>query len=141
MKAIVSPLRTAGDCARPDVARAVNKAAVTSQKPEWVSFESVLVNRMVSVYHKLVIFRQPDRFIPNPLEPRLARATGAEQKSPTFKPWSHVVSLRAVEFTRAVLLNDVCNSLRLHSGLLPAIRDATSAQPQWSLHFPTAAPG
>jgi hypothetical protein len=56
---------------------------------------------------------------------QLARDTGAEKKSRSFKPWSHVVSLLYAQFTHAVGLNDVSDSLRLHSGPLSAIRGAT----------------
>jgi hypothetical protein len=74
---------------------------------------------------KLSIFRQLCNLIPNHLVPQLARDTGAEAKSRSFKPWSHVVSLLFAQFTHAVGLNDVCDSLRLHSGPLSAIRGAT----------------
>jgi hypothetical protein len=74
---------------------------------------------------KLSLFRQLCNLIPNHLVAQLARATGAEQKSRSFKPWSHVVSLLFAQFTHALGLNDVCDSLRLHSGPLSAIRGAT----------------
>jgi hypothetical protein len=74
---------------------------------------------------KLSIFRQLCNLIPTHLVSQLARDTGAEKKSRSFKPWSHVVSLLFAQFTHAVGLNDVCDSLRLHSGPLSAIRGAT----------------
>ncbi|MGH9649693.1 MAG: IS4 family transposase, partial [Terriglobales bacterium] len=74
---------------------------------------------------KFSIFRQLCNLIPNHLVPQLARDTGAAEKSRSFKPWSHVVSLLFAQFTHAVGLNDVCDSLRLHSGPLSAIRGAT----------------
>lgn len=74
---------------------------------------------------KLSIFRQLCNLIPNHLVPQLARDTGAEQKSRSFTPWSHVVSLLFAQFTHAIGLNDVSDSLRLHSGPLSAIRGAT----------------
>jgi hypothetical protein len=74
---------------------------------------------------KLSIFRQLCNLIPSHLVSQLARDTGAEKKSRSFKPWSHVVSLIFAQFTHAVGLNDVCDSLRLHSGPLSAIRAAT----------------
>lgn len=82
-------------------------------------------SRSAPTRSKLSIFRQLCNLIPNHLVPQLARATGAEQKSRSFKPWSHVVSLLFAQFTHAVGLNDVCDSLRLHSGPLSAIRGAT----------------
>ena len=74
---------------------------------------------------KLSVFRQLCNLIQLHLTPQLARATGAEEKSRSFTPWSHVVSLLFAQFTHAIGLNDVCDSLRLHSGPLSAIRGAT----------------
>jgi len=74
---------------------------------------------------KLSIFRQLCNLIPPHLVSQLARDTGVEEKSRSFKPWSHVVSLLFAQFTHAVGLNDVSDSLRLHSGPLSAIRGAT----------------
>ena len=74
---------------------------------------------------KLSIFRQLCNLIPTHLVSQLARDTGVEAKSRSFKPWSHVVSLLFAQFTHAIGLNDVCDSLRLHSGPLSAIRGAT----------------
>ena len=82
-------------------------------------------SRSTPTRSKLSIFRQLCNLIPSHLVPQLARTTGAEQKSRSFKPWSHVVSLLFAQFTHAVGLNDVCDSLRLHSGPLSAIRGAT----------------
>ena len=74
---------------------------------------------------KLSIFRQICNFIPSYLVPKLARETGVEKQSRTFTPWSHVVSLLFAQFTHSIGLNDVCDALRLHSGLLSTIRGAT----------------
>ncbi len=74
---------------------------------------------------KLSVFRQLCNLIPTHLVAQLARTTGVEEKSRSFKPWSHVVSLLFAQFTHAVGLNDVCDALRLHSGPLAAIRGAT----------------
>lgn len=74
---------------------------------------------------KFSVFRQLCNLIPTHLVSQLARATGVEEKSRSFKPWSHVVSLLFAQFTHALGLNDVCDSLRLHSGPLAAIRGAT----------------
>ena len=73
----------------------------------------------------LSIFRQLCNLIPTHLVSQLARETGAEERSRSFKPWSHVVSLLFAQFTHAIGLNDVCDSLRMHSGPLSAIRGAT----------------
>jgi Transposase DDE domain/Domain of unknown function (DUF4372) len=71
------------------------------------------------------LLRQLCNLIPNHLVPQLARDTGVEEKSRSFTPWSHVVSLIYAQLTHALGLNDVCDSLRLHSGPLSAIRGAT----------------
>lgn len=74
---------------------------------------------------KLSVFRQLCNLIPTHLVAQLARDTGVEGKCRSFKPWSHVVSLLFAQFTHAIGLNDVSDSLRLHSGPLSAIRGAT----------------
>ena len=74
---------------------------------------------------KFSLLRQLCNLIPNHLVPHLARAHAVEQKSRTFRPWSHVVSLLYAQLTHALSLNDVCDALRLHSGPLSAIRGAT----------------
>lgn len=72
------------------------------------------------------LLRQLCNFIPNHWVPRLAREHGVEEKSRTFLPWSHVVSLIYAQLTHALGLNDVCDALRLRSGPLSAIRGATA---------------
>jgi len=75
---------------------------------------------------KFSLLRQLCNLIPNHLVPQLAREHSVEEKSRTFRPWSHVVSLIYAQLTHALSLNDVCDALRLHSGPLSAIRGATS---------------
>ena len=75
---------------------------------------------------KLSILRQFLNFIPPHLVPRLARECKVEEKSRTFSPWSHVVSLIYAHLTHSIGLNDVCDSLELHSGPLSALRGATA---------------
>jgi hypothetical protein len=43
----------------------------------------------------------------------------------SFSAWSHTVALLFAQLTGALGLNDVCDSLRLHSGPLSAVRGAT----------------
>lgn len=74
---------------------------------------------------KLSIFRQICNFIPTHLVRKLARETNAEEKSRTFTPWSHVVSLLFAQFIHCLGLNDVCDALKLNSGMLSTIRGAT----------------
>jgi hypothetical protein len=82
-------------------------------------------SRSTPTRSKLSVFRQLCNLIPAHLVSHLARTTGVEEKSRSFKPWSHVVSLLFAQCTHAVGLNDVCDALRLHSGPLSAIRGAT----------------
>src|SRR6266699_6368878 len=76
---------------------------------------------------KFSILRQICNFIPQHLVSKIARTTGAEDKSRTFTPWSHVVSLGYAQLTHSIGLNDLCDSLQLHSGPLSSIRGATAA--------------
>ena len=72
------------------------------------------------------ILRQICNLIPQHEVSKIARATGAEDKSRSFSPWSHVVSLSYAQLTHSIGLNDLCDSLQLHSGPLSAIRAATA---------------
>lgn len=76
---------------------------------------------------KFSILRQVCNLIPPHLVSKIARTTGVEDKSRTFKPWSHVVSLLYAQLTHSIGLNDLCDSLQLHSGPLSGIRGATAA--------------
>lgn len=72
------------------------------------------------------ILRQICNYIPPHEVSKIARETGAEDKSRTFKPWSHVVSLLYAQLTHSIGLNDLCDSLQLHSGPLSSVRGATA---------------
>ena len=72
------------------------------------------------------ILRQICNFIPAHEVSKIAGATGVEDKSRSFKPWSHVVSLLYGQLTHSVGLNDLCDSLQLHSGALSSVRGATA---------------
>jgi len=74
----------------------------------------------------LSVLRQLLNFIPSHLVPKLARECGADKKARTFKPWSQVVSLMYAHLVHCIGLNDVCDSLHLHSGPLSALRGATA---------------
>jgi hypothetical protein len=71
------------------------------------------------------ILRQICNLIPEHAVSQIARKTGAQDKSRTFSPWSHVVSLVNAQLSHCIGLNDLCDSLRLHSGPLATIRGAT----------------
>ena len=74
---------------------------------------------------KLSGFAQLCKLIPVHLVPALARETGVDKLCRTFSAWSHVVAMLYAQFTHSIGLNDVCDSLRLHSGPLSVIRGAT----------------
>jgi hypothetical protein len=74
---------------------------------------------------QFAVLRQLCNLIPPHLAPKLARESGVDKKARTFGPWSHLVGLLYAQFTHAIGLNDVCDSLRLHSGLLVTLRGAT----------------
>jgi hypothetical protein len=75
---------------------------------------------------KFSILRQICNYIPAHEVSKIARATGAEDKARTFKPWSHVVSQLYGQLTHSIGLNDLCDSLQLHSGPLASLRGATA---------------
>jgi hypothetical protein len=70
------------------------------------------------------ILRQICNLIPEHLVSKIARETGAEDKSRSFSPWSHAVSLLHAQLTHCIGLNDLCDGLQLHSGPLSTIRAA-----------------
>ena len=76
-------------------------------------------------HSNLNILRQICNLIPQHRVAKIARSTGVEDKSRTFSPWSHVVSQAYAQLTHSISLNDVCDSLHLHSGPLSTIRGAT----------------
>jgi len=71
------------------------------------------------------VLRQICNLIPSYLVPKLAKETGVDKKARTFSPWSHLVSLIYAQLTHAIGLNDICDGLRLHNGLLVTLRGAT----------------
>ena len=75
---------------------------------------------------KFNILRQVCNYIPPHTVSKIARDTGAEDMSRSITPWSHVVSQVYAQLTHSISLNDVCDSLQLHSGPLASIRGATA---------------
>ena len=82
-------------------------------------------NNSVPAPSKLNLLRQICNFIPDFLVPKLARETGVEKLCRKFSAWSHVVAMLYSQLTHSIGLNDLCDSLGLHSGPLSAIRGAT----------------
>jgi hypothetical protein len=74
---------------------------------------------------QFAVLRQICNLIPSYLVPKLAKESGVDKKARTFSPWSHLVSLIYAQLTHAIGLNDICDGLRLHSGLLVTLRAAT----------------
>ena len=74
---------------------------------------------------KFSILHQICNLIPPHLASKIARETGVDKKARTFSPWSHFVSIAYSQLTHSIGLNDVCDSLKLNSGPLSAIRGAT----------------
>src|SRR5271168_1513224 len=73
---------------------------------------------------KFYILRQICNLIPQHTVAKIARATGAANKSRKITPWSHVLSQMYAQLTHSISLNDVCDALQLHSGPLSSIRGA-----------------
>ena len=82
-------------------------------------------NKNVPAASKLNLLRQICNFIPEFLVPKLARETGVDKKVRKSSAWSHVISLLYAQLTHSIGLNDVCDSLSLHSGPLSSLRGAT----------------
>ena len=74
---------------------------------------------------RYTIFKQLCNLIPPHLVNHLAQEHGAADRSRTFSPWSHVLSLMFAQAARACGLNDVCDALRMHAGALATLRGAT----------------
>ena len=75
---------------------------------------------------KVCVLKQLCNFIPGHLVARLARQFGVDKKARSFSPWSHVVSMLYAHLTHAIGLNDVCDGLVHHRGLLASIRGASA---------------
>ncbi len=75
---------------------------------------------------KVCVLRQLCNFIPGHLVAKLARQYGVDKKARSFSPWSHIVSLLYAQITHAIGLNDVCDGLVHHRGLLASIRGASA---------------
>ncbi len=72
----------------------------------------------------MTVLKQVVDLIPPYLVANLARKHGVDKKSRKFTPWSHVVSLVYAQLAHSLSLNDVCDALRNHSGVLTTLRGA-----------------
>jgi hypothetical protein len=81
--------------------------------------------RHIPAGHSYTVLKQVCNLIPGGLVDRLAKKYGVDERSRTFRPWSHTVTLMHAQLTHAIGLNDVCDSLRMNEGVLATIRGAT----------------
>jgi hypothetical protein len=72
--------------------------------------------------HKMTVFSQIFKLIPRNLIPKLAKKHGVDKKSRSFSPTSHVLCLVFGQLSHAIGLNDICDTLHNHSGVLTTIR-------------------
>lgn len=70
---------------------------------------------------KMTVLAQIVKLIPRNLIPKLANEHGVDKQSRSFSPVSHVVALMFGQLSHAIGLNDICDTLRNHSGALFAI--------------------
>ena len=75
--------------------------------------------------HKMTVLAQIFKLIPRNLIPKLAKEHGVDKRSRTFSPVSHVLALMFGQLSHALGLNDICDTLRNHGGVLSTIREAT----------------
>jgi hypothetical protein len=74
--------------------------------------------------HQFTVLNQICSLIPRNLVANLARKHGVDKRSRSFTPWSHVVSMLFAQVSHALSLNDICDTLRNHGGVLTTIRRA-----------------
>jgi Domain of unknown function (DUF4372) len=73
--------------------------------------------------HKMSVLNQIFKLIPRTLIPKLACKHGVNKKSRTFSPSSHVLALVFGQLSHALGLNDICDTLRNHKGVLTTSRE------------------
>ena len=74
--------------------------------------------------HQFTTLKQICDLIPSNLVPKLAKEHGVDKRSRSFTPWSHVVSMVFAQTAHSLSLNDICDTLGHHSGVLTTIRGA-----------------
>ncbi len=75
--------------------------------------------------HQFTVLKQICDLIPRNLVPKLAERYGVDRRSRKFTPWSHVVSMMFGQVAHSLSLNDICDTLGNHSGVLTTIRRAS----------------
>lgn len=76
--------------------------------------------------HQFAAFHQLCNLIPPFLVSKVALKIGVTKLCRSFSAWSHVVAMLYAQMTHSIGLNDLCDSLGLHSGPLSTIRGATA---------------
>ena len=74
---------------------------------------------------KVTVLCQIAKLIRRNLISKLANKYGVSEKTRTFSPTSHILSLIFAQLSHALGLNDVCDTLNNHSGVLTTIRGST----------------
>jgi len=72
------------------------------------------------------ILHQVCKFIPSYLVSKLSKKHGIDKQTRSFSAWSHLISMLHCHLAHSLSLNDVCDTLRNHSGKLGSIRQATA---------------
>ena len=75
-------------------------------------------NKPTPTRANVVVLKQMLNLIPRGLINRHARETGVEDKARTFTVVSHLSAMLFAQLSHAIGLNDVCDWLRLKSGVL-----------------------
>jgi len=78
---------------------------------------------------KMPVLNQLCKLIPAHIVSKLARKHGIDKQARTFTPWSHVVSLLFAQLTHSIGLNDVCDTLRIHSHWLGGLLQTDQTNP------------
>jgi len=76
--------------------------------------------------HNMSVLTQIFKLIPRNLIPKLAHKQGVDKQSRSFSPTSHVLALVFGQLSHAFGLNDICDALRNHKGILTATRDTSA---------------
>lgn len=76
--------------------------------------------------HSLTVLAQIFKLIPRNLIPKLANEYGVSRQWRSFSPTSHVAALMYAHLSHSISLNDVCDSLKNHSGALSYIRESVA---------------
>ena len=74
--------------------------------------------------HSLSVLAQLFKLIPGHLIPRLANECGVSKKCRRISPSSHVLALMFAQLAHSISLNDICDCLHNHSGVVRYIRES-----------------